>query len=62
MKHVIFVLAVFNEKNYPGFRLNNEKYTSYPDEEEVLLPAGTQIEVEDYKLIIMGDKYVPKEG
>ena len=62
IKSVLFVLAIFNEKDYPGFRLNNEKYTSYPNEEDVILPAGIQIEVEAYRMITMGDKYVPKEG
>ena len=37
MKSVVFCLTVFNEISYPGFRLNNEKYSAYPDEEEVLL-------------------------
>ena len=62
IKPVLFVLAIFNEKDYPGFRLNNEKYSAYPDEEEYIMPAGVQLEVEEYKLITMGDKYVPKEG
>lgn len=62
IKAVLFVLAVFNEASYPGFRLNNEKYTAYPDEEEAILPAGTSVEVEDYRAVVMGDKYVTKEG
>lgn len=62
IKPVLFVLAIFNEKDYPGFRLNNEKYSAYPDEEEYIIPAGVQLEVEEYKLITMGDKYIPKEG
>ena len=40
IKPVLFVLAIFNEKDYPGFRLNNEKFASYPNEEDVVLPAG----------------------
>lgn len=61
MKSVIFVLTVFNEITYPGFRLNNEKYSAYPDEEEVLLPAGTQFEIEGYENIECTD-FTPKEG
>lgn len=62
IRSVVFVLTIFNQDSYPGFRLNNEKYTAYPDEEEYLLPAGLQVEVEDYKKQVMGDKYVPKVG
>jgi len=61
MKSVIFVLTVFNEITYPGFRLNNEKYSAYPDEEEVLLPAGTQFEIEGYENIEC-TAFTPKEG
>jgi len=45
-KPVLFVLNVFNEINYPGFRLNNENYSAYPDEKEVLLPGGEPLEIE----------------
>lgn len=55
-------MAIFNQDGYPGFRLNNEKYSAYPDEEEILLPAGLQVEVEEYKVEQMGDKYKPKDG
>lgn len=61
-KPVLFVLAIFNQRRYPGFRLNNEKYSAYPNEQELLLPAGLELEVEDYRTVVMGDKYVPKEG
>ncbi len=57
----MFVLTVFNEINYPGFRLNNEKYSSYPDEEEFLLPAGMQFEIEGYEMLEV-NKFTPKEG
>lgn len=43
---VLFVLNCFNEHNYPGFRLNNEKYSCYPDEREVLLAGGESLEIE----------------
>ena len=45
-KPVLFVLNVLNEISYPGFRLNNEKYSAYPNELEVLLPGGITVEVE----------------
>jgi len=40
IKSCIFCVTIFNELDYPGFRLNDERYTCYPDEEELLLPAG----------------------
>jgi len=46
LKPVLFVLNVFNEINYPGFRLNNEKYSAYPNEYEVIIPGGETVEVE----------------
>lgn len=61
IKSVLFVLCIFNQSSYPGFRLNNEKYTPYPNEEEYLLPAGIQLELESYKNAVMGEKFVPKE-
>jgi len=39
-------MNVLNEICYPGFRLNNEKYCAYPNEQEVLLPGGITVEVE----------------
>ena len=61
IKSVIFCLTIFNEIDYPGFRLNDERYTCYPDEEEVLLPAGCQLEVEGFEQMEMSE-YTPKEG
>ena len=37
---VLFVLSCQNYEAFPGFRLNNLCYTSYPCEEEVLLSEG----------------------
>ena len=62
IKPVIFMLCIFNQTDYPGFRLDNEKYTAYPDEEEILLPSGTQVELEEHKVVRMGEHYIPKEG
>lgn len=49
IKSCIFCLTIFNEIDYPGFRLNDERYTCYPDEEEVLLPAGCKLEIEGFE-------------
>lgn len=46
-KPVLFVITVYNELNYPGFRLSNEKYACYPEEGEVLIPGGEKFEIED---------------
>ena len=48
MQPVLFVLNIFNENNYPGFRLNNEKYSPYPNENEIVLPGGMTVEIEGY--------------
>ena len=45
-KPVLFVMNIFNEINYPGFRLSNEKFTPYPNENEILIPGGTVVEIE----------------
>ena len=49
---VLFMMAFFNQSSYPGFRLSNEKYSPYPDEQEILIPAGCNFEVEGYDLFI----------
>ena len=52
---VLFILNIFNEINYPGFRLNNERYSSHPEEREFLLPGGEMFEVEGFeKLEVKG--------
>ena len=43
-----------------GFRLSNEKYAAYPDEEEILMPAGMNVEVQGFDSFV-ATKYLPKE-
>ena len=40
-------MVIFNELNYPGFRLNTEKYTSYVNDYEYVLPQGEKVDVSD---------------
>ena len=42
---VLFVFALQNYKGYAGFRLNEDKYSAYPLEEEVLLKEGFEVYV-----------------
>lgn len=52
-------MVIFNEMNYPGFRLNTEKYASYVNDLEYMLPAGEKVDVEgiedDFKTSNMSD-------
>ena len=50
---VLFVISCQNYQAFPGFRLNNEAYTAYPYEEEILLSEGchvTLLSVENRKI------------
>lgn len=40
---VLFVISCRNYTPPDGFSLNNEAYTSYPDEDEFLLTEGCQV-------------------
>ena len=48
---VLFIFYVWNFQNYSGFRLNDERYSAFPNECEHLLPEGQQICVEEYEEI-----------
>ena len=48
---VLFVYYVWNFINYSGFRLNDERYSAFPDECEHLLPEGQQVCVEGFEEI-----------
>ena len=49
MTPVLFVISCQNYKAFPGFRLNNESYTAYAYENEVLLSEGCPAIVLDVK-------------
>ena len=36
-------MSIQNYRNYPGFRLNQEEYTAYKHEEEVVLMEGIRM-------------------
>ena len=40
---VLFFISCQNYEAFPGFRLNNQGYTAYPEEEEVLLSDGCKV-------------------
>ena len=42
-EHVLFVISCQNYEAFPGFRLNHEGYTAYPNEQEVLLSEGCNV-------------------
>lgn len=60
IKPVIFVLSLFNQTSYQGFRLNNEKYSAYPGEQEILMPAGMKVGIEGNDLVKVSN-YLTKE-
>ena len=43
--------------NYSGFRLNDERYSAFPDECEHLLPEGQQVCVEGFEDIEIKNEY-----
>lgn len=52
-KSVLFVISIQNHFGFPGFRLNTENFSAYPQEEEVLLIEGCTMfvmKVEDVTL------------
>ena len=42
---VLFVFAIQNFKGFAGFRLNLDKYSAYPAEQEVILKEGFEVHV-----------------
>ena len=55
---VIFSFAILNQTSYPGFRLNTEKFAAYPDEEEILIPSGINVELEGHDTL-RATRYLP---
>ena len=47
MTPTLFVISVRNYGSPEGMRMNNEAYTSYPGENEILLREGCQVRVLD---------------
>lgn len=42
---VLFVISVLNYTGFKGFRLNDKRYSVYPEEQEVLLMEGFTVYV-----------------
>ena len=45
LRAVIFVISCQNYFGYHGIRLNNEAYSSFPEENEILLRDGFEVYV-----------------
>ena len=63
---VIFVISCQNYDAFPGFRLNNQEYTAYPHEEEILLSEGCPALIlhieKDFKLSNPHDHFKEFQG
>ena len=42
---MLFVISCQNYNSYEGFELDNQQYTAYPVEREILLSEGCQVRV-----------------
>ena len=65
MDPVLFVISCQNYLSFQGFRLNNEGYTAYPLEQEVLLVEGCEVivlDVQKYQLNNIHPKFAPFKG
>ena len=40
---VLFVMSCQNYESFSGLRLNNEAYTAYPYEQEIILAEGSEV-------------------
>jgi hypothetical protein len=53
LKPVLFVFSIQNYYGFNGIRLNNEAYTSYPGEREILMRDGLIVYVMEVQPDIM---------
>ena len=57
MLPTLFIIAVQNQKRFFGVRLNNECYSSYPSEREVLLKEGCGVWVLESDYVVINNKH-----
>jgi len=54
---VLFIFTIMNYEYYEGVRLNNEAFSSYPCEQEVLLAEGCRVYAVGVEDIVIKNKH-----
>ena len=54
---VLFIFTIMNYVGYQGVRLNNEAFSSYPYEQEVLLSEGCEVYAVGVEDIVINNKH-----